>query len=479
MNFDISLIAKLQNSHHSLCHDFNHLFEDLLNRIETQRSEANLLRQQLARASELAVKSNLETSSKIESVLQEERARAASDRQSLLVQITDLVMKLGESQDTRLNAKISEIKKDVTASKETFDQSKITYEKDLRVLNHQEENLLAEVSRSHVALSNKLEEGWLVRKISIWCHSLLTSYLQVTDEKNNRLCDAAKSVHNQTIRIVDSKIHDIENQMKALDDLVTEAKVKNTQHYCDDEKLFDSLSTATLSSFSKINSRFNSINDCVRHLNENIGSKTKLIQESLEPLDSTLNHPLVQLRKTICGMHLKEYQVTGQTPQKVQYHFPTVLPQTENHEVLLNSHCESTELFCSKKNPVITKSSGSNQETLLSSSQSPPAISHSPSQHANLSAKSPVRLREMDVNISQVSSLHINNDEKIPDEPNSKKGTREKRNRRNPGKLPVLKEIKGPIYLDGRENLGDNVAASSTLMMSLDTRRRRSPRIES
>jgi kinesin family protein 11 len=105
---------------------------------------------------------NSATSAKLEDVLREEREQAAADRQTLLSQITNLVMTQGKMQDARLSAKIGEVQKDVLSSKESFEASRIQYCQGMDAWNEKEGKLVEEVLRSRETLKSKLKEDWVV-----------------------------------------------------------------------------------------------------------------------------------------------------------------------------------------------------------------------------------------------------------------------------------------------------------------------------
>lgn len=139
------------------------MFEDLLKHVSAQKDEADALRQQLNTASELAMQSNMAASARLDDVLREEREQAAADRQNLLLQITNLVTTQGEAQDARLGSKIEEVKKDVLASKESFESSRTQYNEGMDAWNEKEGTLVEEVLRSRETLKSKLKEDWVVR----------------------------------------------------------------------------------------------------------------------------------------------------------------------------------------------------------------------------------------------------------------------------------------------------------------------------
>jgi len=106
---------------------------------------------------------------KLGEVLREEREQAAADRQTLLSQITTLVMAQGETQDARLGAKIGEVQKDVLSSKESFEASRVQYGQGMDAWTEKEGKLVEEVLRSRETLKSKLKEDWVVSDCTSLC----------------------------------------------------------------------------------------------------------------------------------------------------------------------------------------------------------------------------------------------------------------------------------------------------------------------
>lgn len=73
----------------------------------------------------------------------------------------------------------------------------------------------------------------------------------------------------------------------------------------------------------------------MRDLGSDISSRTSTLQASLPQLDANVRQPLAELRTNVAEAQLKEYVPTGETPQKVQYQYPTTLPRTDDHEKLV------------------------------------------------------------------------------------------------------------------------------------------------
>jgi kinesin family member 11 len=88
-------------------------------------------------------------------------------------------------------------------------------------------------------------------------------------------------------------------------------------------------------SFENIMERRKESLDRIKEFGAHMGVETEKMQDSLEPLDGGVCQPLSNLRDDIKGTALQEYIPTGETPQRTRYQYPTDLPRTMAHEVLL------------------------------------------------------------------------------------------------------------------------------------------------
>jgi len=269
---------------------------------------------------------------------------------------------------------------------------------------------------------------------------------------------------------------DIEIQMRALDDFVTRARSQNAQHHDSHTHSLQNLSSTVKASYSNIATHFTSTYERVRDLGDEMSTKTATLQESLAPLDSVLKEPLTTLRENITSISFQEYQPTGETPQKIQYTYPTELPRTEAHEALLAAMRRPTEFRSPSKSmtsmvPVIF-----NDEPLASSHMRQfshslgASVSRSPSdtEIPRPTTSESTGLREMDVNVQPSTVVTEEQQSQIPNF---------KRSISSSGKLPVLKSKKSVIALEGRENvLSASVGPGNPLAQVQSTGRRRSPR---
>lgn len=275
---------------------------------------------------------------------------------------------------------------------------------------------------------------------------------------------------------------DIEIQMRALDDFVTRARLQNAQHHDSHTASLQSLSGTVKSSYSNIGSHFTSTYERIRNLGDEMFTKTATLQESLAPLDSVLKEPLTTLRENIASTTFREYTPTGQTPQKVQYTYPTNLPRTEPHEALLAAMRKPAETRSPSKSmtsmvPVIFN------DAMDFDTKSRPfshslggAISLRDTELQRPTTSGSTGLREMDINVPSSAGAALKSEEHVSQIPNFKRSVSAN------AKLPVLKTKKSVIALEGRENvnMGASVGAGSVnpLVQVQSTGRRRSPRTQ-
>ncbi|EKJ79487.1 hypothetical protein FPSE_00306 [Fusarium pseudograminearum CS3096] len=320
MNEMTAFHGQLHNSYSALGKDFKSVFEELVKHITAQRAECDNLKRQLQSATNTIVLQNATISSRIQDALAEERRLAVDDRQKLMAQISTLINTQAETQESRMQATASEIQKTITSTSTNLEQAVDTYGEGMSSWDLKEGEMLEEVKKSRDQLKTKLKDDWTA-----------------ADGHSSSIQATAKSVHAETVRAVDEQIKDLDVQMEALDDFVTRARTENGHHHETHSQSVDALSNTVEESFGNISAHFKSTFDRVKNLGEEMEVDLGDLQDCLEPLKDQLCQPLANLREDVAGAALQEYQPTGETPAKVQYHYPTDLPRTEDHDLIISS----------------------------------------------------------------------------------------------------------------------------------------------
>ncbi|KAL8777445.1 MAG: hypothetical protein Q9213_007859, partial [Squamulea squamosa] len=371
---------QLHASYSSLGRDFKLIFEELVKHVNTQKAEADELRSRISAAARNAMEAEAKMSSRIDTVLSEERAQAAMDRQDLLSQISTLVAKSGDAQDARWHSKMNEVKSDILTSRSTFETEEERYSESMTVWSKKENLLLEEVIKSRDALKSRMKNDWTA-----------------VNERNAAIQTTTKAVQEETICIVDAQMKDMATQMQALDDFVTRARLQNERHHVTHVSSLRSLASTVNDSYSSIGDHFSSSYDRVRDIGSSISEQSTALQDTLPPLTETVQQPLSNLRSAITNAPLKEYVPTGETPQKTQYHFPTTLPRTELHEKLLaKTFPTSNNSSTSSLIPPPSPSKSFIYTDAPDTSTDPPA--------ASTPSKTTAGLREIDMNITNNSA---------------------------------------------------------------------------
>ena len=294
------------------------IFEELVKHVNSQRDEANDLRQKASAAAREAIQADADVSARLEKCLKEERAQAFQDRQNLLAQITTLVNQSGEAQDSRWESSINAVRQDIASARSTLDTANEKHNTGMDVWTEKENLLAGEVLKSRDTLKSKMKDDW-----------------KAINEHNTSIQSTTKSVHEETIRIVDAQMKAMATQMQALDDFVTRARSQNERHHSSHITSLQGLASTVHQSYSSIGDHFVSTYDRVRDIGADVSTHSTALSASLPPLASTIQQPLADLRANIANAPLKEYVPTGETPRKTQYQYPTTLPRTESHDNLL------------------------------------------------------------------------------------------------------------------------------------------------
>lgn len=123
--------------------------------------------------------------------------------------------------------------------------------------------------------------------------------------------------------------------MTALDDFVTRARSQNSEHDRQYATSLHNLSSTVEGSYANIGQHFETTCCRVEELESEMDIDIKTAEQALDPLPTSVCQPLADLREEISSTVIREYQPTGDTPQKLTYDYPTELPRTQAHASLI------------------------------------------------------------------------------------------------------------------------------------------------
>ncbi|KAH7320020.1 P-loop containing nucleoside triphosphate hydrolase protein [Stachybotrys elegans] len=309
---------QLHTSYSSLGKDFKLTFEDLVRHVTTQRSECDNLRRQLQTATNTIILQNASISTQMQEALEAERRQAAEERQKLIGQITILLNSQAEAQEARFAEKSALLQKSIAENNSSLEGAVSQHGQGMDAWDEKQGQLLEDVKKSRDQLKNKLKDDWTA-----------------TNDCSTAIQNSIRSVHAETTRAVDDQVGDLDTQMRALDDFVTRARSENATHHNTHAQSVQAVSNAVEQSFGNISAHFKVTFDRVKNLGEEMELDTADLEDNLDPLDSQLCQPLANLREGVASSSLQEYQPTGETPQKVQYQYPTSLPRTRSRNAVI------------------------------------------------------------------------------------------------------------------------------------------------
>ncbi|SPO02416.1 probable kinesin-related protein bimC [Cephalotrichum gorgonifer] len=309
---------QLHNSYSSLGKDCKTIFEDLTRHLVTQRSESDRLRRQLQGAARTMMDQSDALAQRVQDVVDEERRQAAVDREQLMAQIGALISAQAEAQESRLAEKAALLQKGLRDASSTLGAGVERYDESMEAWDKKEGILLEDVKSSRDTLKTRLKDDWTT-----------------ASEHSSSIQATTKSVHAQTVRVVDEQITDLDVQMAALDDFVGRARSENAQHHEAQVGAVQGVASTVEASYEGIGSHFKSSFERAQALAADVDAEAGEARQALEPLEEELCAPLAGLRGDVGARALREYVPTGSTPAKVTYRYPKELPHTESHEVLL------------------------------------------------------------------------------------------------------------------------------------------------
>lgn len=212
----------------------------------------------------------------------------------------------------------------------------------------------------------------------------------------------------------------MDTQLHSLDEIVTRVRAQNNAHHTAHTSSLGALSTTVQSSYSSIGDHLSTSFSRVQALESDVSAQTTVLMNTLPTLseNATIRAPLHELRSAIEQQNLKEYNPTGQTPQRFAYDIPSNLPRTESHEILLSRLRDRPISEDTNRSPskglVFNDATNSTNETsddtttnlFSTSTMSKPIFSRSISATSNTGLNAGASLRELDINTLSQDTGH-------------------------------------------------------------------------
>ncbi|KAJ4345169.1 Kinesin- motor protein [Ascochyta clinopodiicola] len=461
---------ELHQSYANLGRDFKSTFDGLVKSLNTQQTENDRLHAQVLEANAALLAANSHTQGRLAQVVDEEKQKSAEERQQLLQQITALIGANADAQDERMNEKLASVGAGLGAANAAFETQQSAYTSGVEAWNNQSKSIVAGVTTSRDAMKTKLRGDY-----------------EMATQHSDLIKDTTTSVHASTVKTVEAQMAHLDTQLHSLDDIVSRIREQNNVHHTAHTASLATLSSTVQTSYSSVGEHLSTSFERVQSLEADVSAQQVTLKETLQSLsaDATIRAPLHELRETVGAQNLIEYNPTGQTPQRVNYHIPSNLPRTEDHDTILSrlrDHPASPDdtTRSPTKQPIFIDATNSADSTTELFLPAKPDFSRSVSANAQ-NHTAPISLRELDVNIVAQESAHTqplplasrSSDSAIVAAPPNKK---QRSNDDGASKLPMKKMLRKTVGggKDDRENLSITNFSSSVGPGQVGGRRLRS-----
>ena len=311
----------LQDSYVSLGREFKTIFSDLIARMEDQKTEAQRLREQMAAASSVFMQVGQASQVQLQNAVEQERQVAATERQDLLAKITGLINDSAATQEARLSTHIETANKRIKTSEEEYSNAQLIYCSGMDDWSTSASSLVDSSVKSREAIKSKLKGDW-----------------GMANDHTTKITETTKAVHGETVRIVDGQMAQMDSQLVALDEIVSRVKAQNEVHHAAHTASLSQLAGNVQESYRSIEAHFQVSYQRTQTLDTEMQDHANALQQTLPELSANgeICEPLRSLREALSADQIAEYQITGETPAKTAYTYPTVLPRTEAHDTLLD-----------------------------------------------------------------------------------------------------------------------------------------------
>lgn len=402
MSYNYTDFSQLHSSYASLGREFKSIFDDVIRQMNEQQAEVTSLRQQITTANSFFVEANQNSQQVLQQAMDDERRRAAVEREQLLSRIGSLIQSSAESQEQRMAEHLENASKRVKTSEDEYTNARQSYDQGMGVWAIKSQSLIESCVRSREGVKSKIKADW-----------------SVANETTGNIKMTTEAVHNETVNIVTTQMAHMDTQLLALDEIISRVKAQNEQHHAAHTSSLGQLSSDVQESYTSIGQHMATSYTRIQNLGTDMRGRAELIAETLPSLstDGDLRKTLCSVRDDVAGTDLMDYVPTGQTPAKTVYTYPAVLPRTATHDVLLERMRSGSnpDRSPSKANASPRKVHSSPTKGLIfnddpSPSDSRPLLSdklgHSASAPLSRSTATS-SLREIDVNITASAPMSV------------------------------------------------------------------------
>lgn len=285
-----------------------------------QQAEANKAKQDIMQAGVAYVEDSRASYHALEQSLQAEKEQSVADRQHLLSQIGSLIQASAEAQDRRMSEHLSGAAKRIKTSEEEYSHSSQRYESQMDEWTTKSQALVTSCVRSREAVKSKIKADW-----------------SAANEQSGILKRTTETVHDETVQIVNGQMANMDDQLSALDEIISRVTAQNDTHHASHTSSLGQLSSDVQESYASVGRQMDTSYTRVRDLSSEMHERASALAATMPELGDKgqVRVTLSSLRHAVATSELHEYVPTGETPAKVTYSYSRELPRTSPHDRLL------------------------------------------------------------------------------------------------------------------------------------------------
>jgi kinesin family member 11 len=138
----------------------------------------------------------------------------------------------------------------------------------------------------------------------------------------------------------------MDTQLESLDEIISRVKAQNKSYHESHSITLDMLSGTVKDSYTDISNQIAATSKRIQDLQVDLEGSGRALEETLIHLEpnSRIRSSLQSLQEEFSNPTIKEYESTGQTPRQADYSYPTFLPKTKDHTILLERFRGSSNL---------------------------------------------------------------------------------------------------------------------------------------
>ncbi|KAI5808543.1 hypothetical protein DFH27DRAFT_593710 [Peziza echinospora] len=318
----VSEMAQFQEALHASFsgrgRDFKLAFDSTKKHLNAQKEEIDSLRARLAEAHAQSLAASATATQSLDAILKEERENAARDRAELVEQLTAVLNANANKQNDRLTARIATVQNAIETSGKQLSGVSDEFKEGMENWEKTEDTFMEVLINNREDLKTKLVQDW-----------------EQADDYSRRIQVTTRSVHAESVKLVDEQIREVDVQMRSLDQYVTKAKAEYEGHHERFTNTFGNLVSTVDRKFGDTLSTIHGVRNDIQKFGSDMDQSVGSLQKFIPTIVANAQEPLNELRLYMSNAEFKTTAETGNTPHKRKYEYPDKLPRTQPHEVLL------------------------------------------------------------------------------------------------------------------------------------------------